>query len=209
MKRLFNLYKNPKTKKRTLWTTNKWDSWINIYIQDPLATWKQVKEYFKKPKISFRICRVKKTSGYPYASYHWIGKILDINIKDVQWKDKWNSPRHERNPLIWICIFRCIAFTINFNIYYEDEFGEQRSGDMEYWEYILDYLYYKDKKTLRCYSAWMHDSKLYRKRIFGKAEDGSDDTFKPCPCIVPCVAMSLNKEGVKKLKEELKNEQNS
>lgn len=183
----------------------KMGKYFNSYIENPLKTWIKAKKYFKRPKISFRIFRVKKYSGYPYVSYLRLGKILDIYIHDVWYKDKYNSPRHERNPLIYICLFRLIAISINFNIYYNDEFGEKQNGDMEYWEYILNWIYYKDKKTLKCYSNWIGLSKLYKERIYGNAEDDSEDTFTPMHYVIPVVAMSLNKKGIEKLKEELKN----
>ena len=78
---------------------------------------------------------------------------------------------------------------------------------MEYWEYILNWLYYKNKQTLRCYSTWIGNSKLYKTCKYGNAEDGSEDTWKALPYIVPCVSMSLNKQGIKELKREL-NEEN-
>lgn len=183
-----------------------WNSWFNWFIENPLKTWNEAKKYFKRPKISFHIHKVTKCSGYPYASYCWIGKILDIYSHDVFWKDKWCSPRHEQNPLIWICLFRKIAFSIRFNIYYNNEFGEKQSGDIMYWEYLLEWLYYKKKKTLRCYSIWTGDSQLYRERKYGNKEDGSEDTFKPYRYVIPTVAISLNKEGIEELKREL-NEQ--
>lgn len=77
---------------------------------------------------------------------------------------------------------------------------------MEYWEYLLDWLYYKEKKTLKCYSAWTGQSQLYKTVKWGKAEDGSDDVYIPMPYTVPCVAMSLNKAGVAELKKELNEE---
>lgn len=201
--KLFNLYKDKITNKYTLYTTKTLWNWFNIYITDPLGTWKQVKEYFIKPKISFKIHKVTKISGYPYAWYGYLGKILDIHISDVDWKDKYDSPRHERNPIVYICLFRLIAFVINFNVYYKDEFGKQQDGNPYYWEYVLEYLHYKNKKTLKCYSVWRGQSELYKEIIYGDKEDGSDDTFKPLPYIIPTVSMSLNKKGIEKLKQEL------
>lgn len=181
------------------------NKWISYYITNPLKSWWKARKYFKRPKISFRIYRVRKYSGYPYASYNWIAKILDIHIHDVSWKDKYDSPRHERNPIVWICLFRFIAFTIHFNIYYYNEFGEKQGGDMYYWEYLLEWLYYR--QSLTCYSTWIGKSGIYKTiDEYGKANDGSEDTYKPCQYVVPTVAMSLNKTGIKKLKEEL-NEQ--
>lgn len=184
----------------------KFEKWFNIYIENPFKTWWKAKDYFKKPKSVFKFHTVKKYKGYPYIAWKYLGKILDINIHDVWWKDKFNTPRHERNPLIYICLFRKFAFTATPRIWYYDEFGEKQSGDMEYWEYILNWLYYKEEKTLKCYSIWTRDSELYRKIVYGEAENGSEDTFKPLDEAVPVVSMSLNKKGIEQLKKEL-NEQ--
>ena len=195
-----------KTGQVTLFNNITWKNWFSYYIEDPLHTWSLAKKYFKRPRISFSIHRVYKYKCYPYASYNRISKILDIYIHDVFWKDKWDSPRHERSPLIWICLFRWIAFTVRFSIHYYDEFGEKQNGDMLYWEYLLNWLHYKEKKTLKCYSTWVGDSKIYKKCEYGKAEDGSEDTVTPLPYVKPCVAMSLNKNGIKELKRELNEE---
>lgn len=179
-----------------------YEKWIHFYIDNPLKTWWKARKYFKRPKIHCYIGTPRFTC--PYATYSRIGKILDIYSADIMWKDKWNSPRHERSPYVWICLFNKICFTITFHIYYRDEFGEKKAGDMEYWEYLLEWLYYRNKKTLRCYSAWTGDSRLYRTRIkYGNKEDGTEDEWGPTRYVVPTVAMSLTKEGIKKLKEEL------
>lgn len=176
----------------------KWDGWFNFYIENPFKTWWKVRKYFKRPKTRIKFFY---KLYHPYASSSWCGKILDIKITDLKWKDKWNSPRHEGNPLIYFCLFKRFGFYITTCIEYYNEFGEKENGDMEYWEYILNYLYYK--KRLRSYSGWTGYSKLYRERIYSKSEDGSEDTFVPYKYVVPCVAMSLNKKGIAKLKEEL------
>lgn len=187
-----------------MWCTRgKIEKWINISIENPFKTYQKARKYFKKPKWKWKFSLVTRCSNYPYATYFRLGKILDINTHDIWWKDKWNTPRHERNPLIYICLFRKFAFIACPHIYYYDEFGEKQNGDMEYWEYLLYWLYYKKQKTLRCYSTWEYDSKLYRMRKYGEAEDGSEDVIKPFKCVTPIVAMSLNREGIKQLKQEL------
>ena len=174
--------------------------WFNFYIENPLRTWNLAKKYFKRPKISFKIHRVKKCYGYPYASYNWLSKILDINIHDVEWKDKYDSPRYEKSPLIYICLFRLVAISIQFHIYYFDEFGEKCNGDMEYWEYLLDYLYYS--KSLKLNSWWVNQSKIFTKiDKIGNAEDGSEDIVKPINLVIMTHLFSLNKKGLKEFKK--------
>lgn len=179
------------------WYNKRFEEWVNIYIENPFKTWKRAKKYFKRPKFKGFFHIVRTYRHYPYACYDRIGKILDIRITDVGWKDKWDSPRHEESPNIFICLFRKFAFTGRFYISYYDEFGEKKNGDCYYWEYLLDYLYYS--KSLKSYSCWTSNSKLYK--LYSNAED----TYKPFKEVVPVVAMSLNKEGIKQLKEELEN----
>jgi hypothetical protein len=197
-----NIWKKLKFPWYTRWGTTL-DEYCGIWIDNPLKTWWKAREYFKRPKMSFmffndiyRCC--------PYASIKNVGKIIDIQIHDVGWKDKWDTPRHERSPYIWICFFKRFGISIGFHIYYHNEFGLIENGDMEYWEYLLKWLYYKEKKTLRCYSHWEMDSKVYRKCVkYGEAEDGSEDVFEPYKVIIPTVAMSLTKKGALALQKEI------
>lgn len=185
-----------------IWGDKWYKNLVAFSVENPFKTWWKARKYFKVPKLSLKFSSHKYR--FPYASKYWQGKILDINVHDIYWKDKWNSPRHERNPLIYICLFSRFSVWIYPTITYYNEFGEKENGDIYYWEYLLDYLYYSKNKSLRVYSAWTSDSKLYRTRMsYGKSEDSSEDKFEPMKCVVPCVAMSLNKRGIKKLKEEL------
>lgn len=166
-----------------------------IYIENPFKTWWKVRKYFKRPKAKFYIGLFQDNFRFN------TNKILDINIHDVEWKDKWNSPRHEDNPLIFISLFKYLWIYIEPSIYYYDEFGERKEGDLYYWEYLLDYLYYS--KRFSCYSAWESDSQLYRSFRYETKEDGSKErVYYPFKNVVPVVAMSLNEEGIKQLKSE-------
>jgi hypothetical protein len=201
-----NIIDKLKKKLKFPWYIRYGNSYFDIWIENPLHTWWKARKYFKFPKVSFHpFFSIKRNCSY--FSYNNVGKILEIDFHDIGWKDKWNSPRHEKSPYVWVCLFKTIGFSINFDIYYYNEFGEKVNGDMHYWEYLLNWLYYKNKKTLRCYSAWTSNSELYRYvEKWGNEEDGSKDEYKPYQMIIPEVAMSLNKEGIKELKKQL-NEQ--
>lgn len=183
------------------WTGRKLSKWIDIRIENPCKTWWKAREYFKRPKLRFR------TFSSSWRLYKQGGRILELDCLDVIWKDKFNSPRHEISPHISILFFRKFGLRVDFHIDYEDEFGEKHNGDMEYWEYLLEWLYYKERSTLKCYSAWTRNSDLYKAVKWGKAEDGSEDTYAPLTYTIPCVAMSLNKRGIKELKRELNEEE--
>ena len=175
-------------------------NFVHITVENPFKTWWKARKYFKFPKWKFKFHLVKTYAGYPYATWRWLGKILDIDIHDVYWKDKYNTPRHERNPLIYICLFRKFGFTATPRVYYCDEFGKKRNGDMEYWEYLIQYLYYNENKSLKCYSIWTTDSDLY------KSYDENKDKNVPIKMVIPVVQMSLNKKGLQQLKKEVSNE---
>lgn len=163
---------------------------ISISISNPLKTWWKARKYFKfpKPKISFFCHR-------PYNS-----KLLEIDIHDLYWKDKWNSPRHEVSPIIYFCIFGMIGFLVTFPIIYINEFGEKENYDLEYWEYLLDYLYYS--KSLKLNSWWVTQSKIFNKiDKFGNVEDGSEDIVKPINLVIMTHLFSLNKKGLKEFKK--------
>lgn len=166
------------------------NTFFRIFIENPFKTWWKARKYFKRPKVTIQIGLFKDNFRFNSA------KILDINIHDLEWKDKWNSPRHEDNPLIFISLFKYFWIYIEPHIKYYNEFGEKKDGDLYYWEYLLNYLYYK--KHLRCYSSWTSDSQLYQMRIYNKEEEKYKN--EPYSQIVPVVAISLNRKGIKELK---------
>lgn len=174
------------------------DGYVKWFISNPLGTWYKARKYFKLPTIKINVF-TNLRDNCPYASFNNVGKILNISCCDVSWKDKWNSPRHERNPYIWVCFFKRFGFSIHFRVYYIDELGNKTSGDMYYWEYLLDYLYYS--KSLRISSTWTYTSKLYRRTKWGKAEDGSNDKYVPLERVIPTPNFSLTKKGFKELQK--------
>lgn len=101
-------------------------------IQNPLETMKKLKGIFKPLHIYFKCSRV---SSYPAYYY---GELAPIHIisSDVDWKDKWNTPRFEGPPYIIISLFGC-----RFIWYWS--FDREVSGENEdYWEQALWYLNY-------------------------------------------------------------------
>ncbi len=161
-----------------------------ISIENPFKTWWKARKYFKFPNIRIRFSTSK--TFHPYASSYRRGKILDILIHDLYWKDKFNSPRHERNPLIYICLFNRFSLWIIFYKKWIDEFGDEQNYSMEYWEYLLDYLYYT--KSLKVDSYWQLDS-------FENAKDSSKDKRVPMKLYIPTHLFSLNKKGLKEFKK--------
>ena len=167
---------------------------VHININNPFKTWWKARKYFKKPSIKCHFGLLKYS--FPYANRDYIGKIIDISIQDVMWKDKYNSPRHERNPYVWICLFRLIRFEIGTRINALTETGKVEDRSTFYWEYLLDYLYYS--KSLKINQCWEYTSKVYtRIKYYSNREDGEEDQIVPYKMVIQTPLFSLNKNGLK------------
>ena len=108
--------------------------YFNWFINNPLRTYWKVKKYFKPMTLHWYIGSKLMS---PLPPYGYCAKILDIYSTDVIWKDKYNTPRHEYDPCISITLFNkwCIGCYWKFELNNQDY-------SMQYWESILDYLYY-------------------------------------------------------------------
>lgn len=179
------------------WKEKWYDNLISFSIENPFKTWWKARKYFKFPDV--RVVLTDNIHAYPYASSKWRGTLLDIDIHDVYWKDKYDSPRHERNPLIYICLFSKWSLWITFHKTFINEFGDKTDESIHYWEYMLDYLYYS--KSLKLNTFWTIDSKVAKIIDVGDSEDGSDDKIKPMIVYIPDQLISLNKKGLKQFKE--------
>lgn len=170
-----------------MWWNKHFIKWINICIENPLKTWKKAKKYFKKPKTSIKFFSHPRYNC-PLGSLKHLARILEIRAFDEGWKDKYDSPRHEISPYVWVCFFKRFGFSITWNVYYTDECGIEHDGDDYYWEYLLDYVYYTGK--LSNVPLWTYTSKLFKKN-------------KNFMVAIPIVNMSLNKKGIARLKMQL------
>lgn len=202
------------------------NKYFGFSIENPLKTWWKARKYFKFPKIAFNFIwkwkirfieeeNAKKFNikfyklfgkcfyfsnelfDCPYARLDSIGKIIDIDVWDVSWKDKWNSPRHERDPFIYICLFGCIGFKITFYMKWINPDCEIKNVSMEYWEYILECIYY-NKSLKEAISYWQCDSKTM------SLMDYKNDKRIPYPIITPIALISLNKRGRKEFRRLFK-----
>ena len=116
-----------------------WRKFLYISIVNPKKTINKLKEIFKPLKLYFRFT---KSIYAPYPVF-WVSKPAYIQImsQDIGWKDKYDSPRFEHHPYIWIHIYKW-----NFVWYWDlpDSIGYNLKIDYieEYWEQALWYLYY-------------------------------------------------------------------
>lgn len=99
------------------------------------------KRTFNKSKKDFKNLLKRefffgKRRELPLLYINPYGKIISINMSDVQWKDKWDTPRFEEHPYFIITLFNKFSF------------GWIWRAPDKYWEQILWYLYYCDKKSI-------------------------------------------------------------
>lgn len=172
---------------------------VRLWLENPFATWRKARKMFKLPHIS---CKwfISKYAG-PIVSLNHLGKFLDISFLDVHWKDKWDSPRHEQNPVIWFILFKRFHFCINFTIPVIDDMGKIVDRSMEYWEYLLDYLYYS--KSLKVNTCWQYDSKLFKMSSYDK--DGNKIS-NPYPILIQPQMFSLTKTGFEEFRKLYEND---
>jgi hypothetical protein len=106
--------------------------YLYVDISNPKKTINKLKGIFKPLK-----CYFTKSSIIPFPVI-WVSNpaYIQIMFKDVGWKDKYNTPRLEYNPYIWIHIYKW-----NF-VWYWSLPLHQNYRDDEYWEQALWYLYY-------------------------------------------------------------------
>lgn len=109
--------------------------WIYIFINNPFKTMNKLKGVFKPLKCYLRVTE----DEYDYYPVLWCSKPSHIQImsNDVGWKDKYDTPRFEVPPYIWIHLFK-----LNIIWYWDlPEHQKIRFTD-DYWEQALWYLHY-------------------------------------------------------------------
>jgi len=107
---------------------------VNLSIINPKKTLNKLKGVFKPLKCYFKI----KISDYAPYPILWCPKpsFIQIISRDVGWKDKYDTPRFEYCPYIWIHIYK-----LNWVWYWGLPLHQNHRED-EYWEQALWYLYY-------------------------------------------------------------------
>ena len=108
--------------------------YLYIDISNPKKTLNKLKNVFKPLKCYFKF---EKGIYAPYPVL-WVSKPAYIHIifQDVGWKDKYDTPRFEYPPYVWIHIYKW-----NW-VWYWGLSPHQSHRNDEYWEQALWYLYY-------------------------------------------------------------------
>jgi len=121
------------------WLYIDWKHCIYIDISNPKKTMNKLKGIFKPLKLYFRFT---KDIYAPYPVL-WVSEpsYIQIMFHDVGWKDKYDTPRFEYHPYIWIHIYKW-----NFVWYWDFpksfRLANPKKYIDEYWEQALWYLYY-------------------------------------------------------------------
>lgn len=101
---------------------------ISLQISNPFKTMNKIKDVFIPLKRYF-LFGFNKPLPFIYCPKP---ALIMIRCRDVGWKDKWDSPRYEEPPYIWIHLFRLnLIWWWKLDHYIDD-----------YWEQALWYLYY-------------------------------------------------------------------
>lgn len=108
--------------------------------RNPWYHWWKARKYFKRPKAHFLFRKNFWTFGLPIRRDYY-SPVIDIGFHALGWKDKWDSPRHEWDPMICITFFRTWHLLWIFNWATKHK-KDSITGSMATWEAILDYTRY-------------------------------------------------------------------
>lgn len=127
------------------WIYITWKKYLYIDIRNPKKTMNKLKGVFKPLKLYFRFT-IDEWAPYPVL---WVSKpaYIQIMFNDVGWKDKYDTPRFEYHPYIWIHIWK-------FNLIWWWEYSNKLGETEDYWEQALWYLYYSDNNIKKAKETW-------------------------------------------------------
>lgn len=114
--------------------------YIRIWKGNPFKTMRKLRGIFIPLEMSLKIGKWNHIAILP-VSKDVLGKVIDIFISDVIWKDKYDTPRYEYPPMITITFFRTFCIHICWNKFPKHLKGVNLD---DYWEQALWYLYYSN-----------------------------------------------------------------
>lgn len=151
--------------------------------RNPWYHWWKARKYFKRPKAHFLFRKNFWTFGLPIRRDYY-SPVIDIGFHALGWKDKWDSPRHEWDPMICITFFRTWHLLWIFNWATKHK-KDSITGSMATWEAILNYTRYdKSLSYVVDNHIWSYDR----------------DSEKVYISIVP----NMTREGLNKYSDESK-----
>jgi hypothetical protein len=90
----------------------------------------------------------KFLGGYYYITWGW---PISVTTNDLGWKDKYETPRYEWSPALYVHFFG-LQFCIWWNAPKLE--GEKYPDNDNYYEMILWYLHYADKDIKKAEETW-------------------------------------------------------
>lgn len=201
-----------------------------VYDHDSSIVDKDGKHLYQKGDPIKEQCGVWPFVTWNYLTWYmpkWCQKYFPLTVisRDVGWKDKWNEPRFERNPIFtiiwgtdinkaWQFAFTLKAPKVDFDIPENIKNNLKNCKEPvffniedDYWETMLWYCAYAKKKFKEAYKTWPngHWSTV--------AEIGVDDEGKPIldnidlgPSWNKNFFTKLGKKLIQKVQEEQKYE---
>lgn len=106
---------------------------------NPFKTMKKLKGVFKPLKCYFYLGK-----NHWHITNHCYCPSVFIKTCDVGWKDKYDTPRYEHPPYIWIHLFKW-----NIILYWSLPSHKIQETN-QYWEQALWYLYYYNNISYGC-----------------------------------------------------------
>lgn len=149
--------------------------------RNPWYHWWKARKYFKRPKAHFLFRKNFWTFGLPVRRDYY-SPVIDIGFHALGWKDKWDSPRHEWDPMICITFFRTWHLLWIFNWATKHK-KDSITGSMATWEAILDYTRYdKSLSYVVDNHIWSYDrdgEKVYISIVPNMTREGLNILMNP------------------------------
>ena len=130
--------------------------------RNPLYHWWKMRKYFKRPKIHFFTRKYFYTFGCP-ARRDWYNPIISFHTTAVGWKEKYDTPRFEWNPMVQIVFFR--KYHLVWYICWNKKSSnfDEVTKNQATWEALLGMLYFNQTiKQARNSNVWESErGKIY------------------------------------------------
>lgn len=123
---------------------------LRLNISNPFRIRRKLKNVFIPLKRTF--VHGRYGGGFNLYLLHKNDFWIDIEVHDVGWKDKYNSPRYENSPIIAFCL---LGYVIGWTWKLEDkEDSSNYWTTSDYWEQALWYIYYSQCDIKKAKKTW-------------------------------------------------------
>lgn len=116
---------------------------LTISTLNPFKDLKKIKKVFKYPKLKFYL---RWKDRHPLELYP-NPKPITIYSRGIFWKDKYNTPRYEDMPTIWIHLF-------GLDLIWCWRAPVPNNELDDYWEQVLWFIYYSDCNIKKAEQTW-------------------------------------------------------